>query len=134
MESIVRDVQYAVRQFLKSPRFVIGAVVSLTLGIAATVTLFSVVHGVLLDPYPYKNADRIVYFELLNKEGRYQPIPVNGGQFDAIRNVPAVEDVFFQLRGFNNVTGDNSPIAVSAGSYSPMCSSSSECRRSSGGC
>ena len=120
MESIVRDVQYAVRQFLKSPGFVIGAVVSLTLGIAATATLFSVVYGVLLDPYPYKNADRIVYFELLNKEGRYQPIPVNGGQFDAIRNVPAVEDVFFQQPGgFKNVTGDNSPIAVSAGSYSP---------------
>ncbi|MGB6496001.1 MAG: ADOP family duplicated permease [Candidatus Acidiferrum sp.] len=121
MESIVRDVQYAIRQFLKSPGFAIGAVVSLMLGIAATTTLFSVVYGVLLDPFPYKNADRIVYFELFNKgSGRYQPIPVNGGQFDAIRKVSAVEDVFFQQPGhFMNLTDDNSPIAVNASLCSP---------------
>jgi predicted permease len=120
IESIVRDVRYAFRQFLKSPGFAIGAVVSLMLGIGATTTLFSVVYGVLLDPYPYKDANRIVYFELLNKEGRYQPIPVNAGQFDAIRNVSAIEDIFFQQPGlFKNLTGDNSPVAVSAGLYSP---------------
>ena len=120
MESIIRDVRYAIRQFLKAPGFAIGAVVSLMLGIGATTTLFSVVCGVLLDPYPYKDSNRIVYFELLNKEGRYQPIPVNGGQFDAIRHASAIEDVFFQQPGqFKNVTGDESPTAVGAGSYSP---------------
>jgi predicted permease len=121
MNSLLQDLRSAIRQFLKSPGFAVGAVISLMLGIAATTTLFSVVYGVLLDPFPYKNADRIVYFELLNKSsGRYQPIPVNGSQFDAIRHVPAVEDVFFQQPGgFKNVTGDNSPIAVNAGSYSP---------------
>jgi predicted permease len=121
MSILFHDLRYAIRQFLKSPGFAIGTVVSLMLGIGATTTLFSVVYGVLLDPYPYKNADRIVYFELLNKSsGRYQPIPVNGGQFDAIRNASAVEDVFFQQPGGSkNVTGDNSPIAVSVGSYSP---------------
>ncbi len=120
MESILRDVRYAIRQFLKSPGFAIGAVVSLMLGIGATTTLFSVVYGVLLDPYPYKDANRIVYFELLNKSGRYQPIPVDGGHFDAIRNVSAIEDVFFQQPGlFKNLTGDNSPVAVNAGLFSP---------------
>jgi predicted permease len=120
MNSLFQDLRYAFRQFLKSPGFAIGAVVSLMLGIAATTTLFSVVYGVLLDPYPYKDANRIVYFELLSKEGRYQPIPVNAGQFDAIRNVSAVEDVFFQQPGpVSNLTGDNSPIAVNVGSYSP---------------
>jgi putative ABC transport system permease protein len=119
IESIGRDVRYAFRQFLKSPGFAIGAIVSMMLGIAATTTLFSVVYGVLLDPYPYKDANRIVYFELLNKSGRYQPIPVNAGQFDAIRNVSAIEDVFFQQPGlFKNLTGDTSPVAVNAGLYS----------------
>jgi putative ABC transport system permease protein len=119
MNGLLQDLRYAFRQFFKSPGFAIGAVVSLMLGIAATTTLFSVVYGVLLDPYPYKDANRIVYFELLNKEGRYQPIPVNGGQFDAIRHASAIEDVFFQQPGQGkNVTGDNSPTAVGAGSYS----------------
>jgi predicted permease len=121
MSILFQDLRYAIRQFLKSPGFAIGAVVSLMLGIGATTTLFSVVYGVLLDPYPYKNADRIVYFELLNKSsGRYQPILVTGGQFDAIRNASAVEDVLFQQpAGFKSLTGDNSPIAVNTGTYSP---------------
>ncbi|HKN76756.1 MAG TPA: ADOP family duplicated permease [Candidatus Acidoferrum sp.] len=120
IESILGDLRYALKQFLKSPGFAIGAVVSLMLGIGATTTLFSVVYGVLLDPYPYKDANRIVHFELLNKSsGRYQPIPVNAGQFDAIRNVSVIEDVFFLQPGlFKNLTGDNSPVAVSAGLYS----------------
>ena len=120
LKSLFQDLRFAVRQFLKSPGFAIGAVVSLMLGIGATTTLFSVVYGVLLDPYPYKDANRIVYFELLNKSsGRYQPIPVNGGQFGAIRHASAIEDVFFQQPGlFKNLTGDNSPVAVSAGLYS----------------
>jgi putative ABC transport system permease protein len=120
MSSLLQDLRYTIRQFLKSPGFAIGAVVSMILGIGAMTTLFSVVYGVLLDPYPYKDTNRIVYFELLNKSGRYQPIPVNVGQFDAIRNVSAIEDVFFQQPGlFKNLTGDNSPVAVSAGLYSP---------------
>ncbi|HTS12303.1 MAG TPA: ADOP family duplicated permease [Candidatus Limnocylindrales bacterium] len=120
VRGLLLDVRYAFRQFFKSPGFAIGAVLSLMLGIGATTTLFSVVYGVLLNPYPYKDADRIVYFELLNKSGRYQPIPINSSQFDAIRNVSGVEDVLFQQPGqFKNLTGDNSPVAVNAGSYSP---------------
>ncbi|HTQ61889.1 MAG TPA: ADOP family duplicated permease [Candidatus Solibacter sp.] len=119
MSILFQDLRYAIRQFLKSPGFAIGAVVSLMLGIGATTTLFSVVYGVLLDPYPYKNADRIVYFELLNKEGRYQPILVNGGQFEAIRNASAVEDVLFQQPEFKNLTVENSSVSVNTGLYSP---------------
>jgi predicted permease len=119
MNGLLQDLRYAFRQFFKSPGFAIGAVVSLMLGIGATTTLFSVVYGVLLDPYPYKNADRIVYFELLNKEGRYQPILVNGGQFEAIRNASAVEDVLFQQPEFKNLTVDNSPVSVNTGLFSP---------------
>jgi predicted permease len=119
VSNLFQDLLYAIRQFLKSPGFAIGAVVSMMLGIAATTTLFSVVYGVLLDPYPYKDADRIVYFELLNKNGRYQPILVNGGQFQAIRNASPVEDVFFQQPQSKNLTGLNYPVAVSAGLYSP---------------
>jgi hypothetical protein len=120
VRGLLQDLRYAIRQFLKSPGFAVGAVVSLMLGVGATTILFSVVYGVVLEPFPYKDANRIVYFELLNKSGRYQPIPVNGGQFDAIRGVSGVEDVFFQQPGqFKNLTGDSSPIAVNAGSYSP---------------
>lgn len=119
ISGVVQDLVYAVRQFRKSPGFAAGTVLSLMLGIGATTTLFSVVYGVLLDPYPYKDANRIAYFELLNKEGRYQPIAVTGSQFGTVRSVSAFDDVFFQQPGQLNLTGLNSPIAVNVDSCSP---------------
>lgn len=69
MRTLGQDVQYAVRQFLKSPGFAISAILSLALGIGATTAIFSVVCGVLLDPYPYKDAKRMVHVELRDKNG-----------------------------------------------------------------
>ena len=40
---------------------------SLALGIGASVAVFSVVRAVLLDPYPYKDADRMIHVELKQK-------------------------------------------------------------------
>ena len=55
MWSFLQDLRFGFRQFRKAPGFVLTAVLSLMLGIGATTAIFSVVYGVLLDPYPYKN-------------------------------------------------------------------------------
>jgi len=54
MNTFTQDLHFAFRQFRKSPGFVVTCVVSLMLGIGATTAIFSVVYGVLVDPYPYK--------------------------------------------------------------------------------
>jgi hypothetical protein len=69
MRTLVQDVHFAFRQFLKAPGFAASAVLSLMLGIGATTSIFSVVYGVLLDPYPYKDANRMVHVELRDKTG-----------------------------------------------------------------
>ena len=69
MRTWVQDMQYAVRQFLKAPGFTLSAILSLMLGIGATTAIFSVVYGILLDPYPYKNNDRMVHVELNERMG-----------------------------------------------------------------
>ena len=48
MESFVRDLRFAVRNLTSSPFFAAVSVTTLGVGIGATVTLFSVVNGVLL--------------------------------------------------------------------------------------
>ena len=57
---LIQDLKFAVRSFLRAPRFTVPAVVALALGIGATSAIFSVVRGVILEPLPYKDADRIV--------------------------------------------------------------------------
>ena len=44
----------------KQPSFTLLAILALALGIGAATTIFSAIHGVLLDPFPYTNADRVV--------------------------------------------------------------------------
>jgi putative ABC transport system permease protein len=60
METVLQDLRFAVRSFLRAPRFTVPAVLALALGIGSTSAIFSIVYGVLLKPLPYDDPDRIV--------------------------------------------------------------------------
>lgn len=56
----LRDFGYALRQIRRSPGFTFAAVTTLALGIGVNAGIFSVVHGLLLESLPFKDAGRIV--------------------------------------------------------------------------
>jgi predicted permease len=60
LEDFVGDLQYASRQLLKNKSFFAIAAVTLALGIGANTAIFSAVNTVLLRPFPYRQADRLV--------------------------------------------------------------------------
>jgi putative ABC transport system permease protein len=59
MTSIIQDIRYGARLLLKQPGFTVVAVVTLALGIGVNTAIFSVVHGVLLRPLPFKDSERV---------------------------------------------------------------------------
>src|SRR3954454_22755256 len=64
MESIWQDIRYALRGFRNQSGFAALAIVALALGIGAATAVFSVIDNVLLDPWPYRDADRIVSVQI----------------------------------------------------------------------
>ena len=60
MPSFWPDLRLALRNLRKDRGFNALAILTLALGIGASTTIFSVVQGVLLDAYPYRDVDRIV--------------------------------------------------------------------------
>jgi predicted permease len=121
MTGLVQDLRYAVRQLRKSPGFAATAVLSLTLGIGATTAIFSVVYSILLDPYPYRDADRMVHVELRNKSDRDRGplLVVNGSEYPELLRASTVDDVFLQNGRSETLTGGQFPISVFVGEYSP---------------
>src|SRR5262245_45668459 len=69
LETIVQDVRQACRALRKNPAFALTAIVTLTLGVAATTVVFSVVDSILLNPIPFKEADRPVEIYTYGKTG-----------------------------------------------------------------
>ncbi len=56
----IDDVRHGLRQLIQHGSFAVTAIGILALGLAATVTMFSVSDQILLRPIPYPDADRIV--------------------------------------------------------------------------
>ena len=59
MQNVYQDVRYAFRQLLKSPGFTVTALLTLAVGIGANVVVFGVINGLLLNPLPVPNPERV---------------------------------------------------------------------------
>lgn len=59
LDRLERDVRHALRTLRRDWRFTVGVFLLLTLGIGANVAVFSLVNGILLEPLPYQDSDRL---------------------------------------------------------------------------
>ena len=93
MTALIGDFRYAARELRRRPGFALTAVLSLALGIGATSAVFSVVYGVLINPFPYVGADRMMQLALRDNAGRFRYPGMSGAQIEQLRQARTVESV-----------------------------------------
>src|SRR5918993_4537526 len=89
---LMQDVRYAVRSLLQNRGFTAIAVACLALGIGVNSTIFSVVDGVILRPYPYPDADGIVVLNGTNQKEGFTRSGLSYADFKDVRDsAPTIE-------------------------------------------
>ena len=96
MSSLLKDLRYALRTFLKRPGFAAVAVLTLALGIGANSAIFSVVNSIVLRPLPYKEAGSLMVFW-----GNLH----NNGLNEIELSAPELVDLQQQTRSFEDIAG-----------------------------
>lgn len=96
MDTLLKDLRYGVRSFLKRPGFLFIAISTLALGIGATTAMFTVVNSVLLRPLNFPEPERIVLFTGINPQR---------GINDSNMSVPDFVDWQTQSQSFEHIAG-----------------------------
>jgi putative ABC transport system permease protein len=110
-----QDVGYAFRMLRRTPAFTAAALLTLALGIGANSAIFSVVHGVLLESLPYRDADRLHHLQMLYPDGTKYA----GFSAPDFMSVRQDAQVFEQIEAFDvapqTLTGVGEPQEITTG-------------------
>jgi len=112
MKTIWQDIRYGVRMLTKRPGFTITAAVVLALGIGANTALFSVVHGVLLSPLPFNDAERLVFVQTLWRPGSNKSNVSGPDYIDWAERNQVMEGLCAFDACQLNLTGSGEPLAL----------------------
>ena len=125
MRTLLEDLWFSYREWGKRPGLALTAIISLALGIGATTAVFSVIYALLVNPFPYHAADRMVHLILLNERGEEWWAGITGPQLKLLSQARCVEEAAATFGTWNlTTTGEELPEDVpsvnmtsNAGSY-----------------
>ncbi len=120
MGTVVADVRFAVRGFLKRPVFAATAILTMALGIGANVSVFTVMKGLVIAPLPYASPDRLVTITSANRELGYTDTDVGPADiWDVRARARTLADAIVYYNDGMNMTGAGEPELVEAIRTSP---------------
>lgn len=117
IETLLQDLRYTLRMFLRNPGFAAVAIITLALGIGAATAIFSVVDAVLLRALPYPGSQKIVRIWEQAPDGHRMNLA--GANFDDFRTQ---NNTFASLAryefGLSSVSGGSEPVRVNIAAVS----------------
>lgn len=120
MSTLLQDVRYALRTLWHQKAFATVAILCLGFGIGLNTTIFSILDGILFQPYPYPEPDRIVVLgtrnpsQGINTGLAYQDMQDWKRLASSITTIAA-----FSGRSFSVSDGTSEPVRVAAGAVTP---------------
>jgi len=109
MKVLLQDLRFALRQIFRNLGFSLTAVLSLTLGIGATVAVYSILYDAVLHPWPYAGIERICDVWMTDNGGHDGTWDLTGPQIRQLRQTHAVEDVVASSFSNETITGSDVP-------------------------
>jgi putative ABC transport system permease protein len=104
------DFRFFFRELGKNPGLALTAIISLALGIGATTAVFSVLYGLLVNPFPYQGADRMIHLVVVKESGDEWWVGVTGPQLKLLRQAKCFESVAASWGTWNlTTTGEDLP-------------------------
>jgi predicted permease len=105
MDTLRQDLVFALRTLKRSPGFAMTVIATIALGIGATTAIFSAVNGVLLQPLPYREPERLVLIWSDLRARNVTDFPIMPGDFHDLR----MQGTLFE--GFANLTTTRQPLS-----------------------
>jgi len=118
LEDLYEDARFGLRKLRQSPGFSTVAILTLALGIGANAAVFTVVNGVLLQPMPFPEPDRLFLVSFSPQHGPFETGPsLSDSDYLEFREQ---ERLFEHLTSFTadrvNLTGAGDPAQIPAAS------------------
>ena len=111
LDTLLVDLRQAWRGFRSASGFMAVVGATLALGVGANTAIFGVVHGILLQPLPYRDADRLAVIWLDHGPAGYPRAPLSGPDLGDLRHATTTFEQLGAIWASGTValTGDGDP-------------------------
>jgi putative ABC transport system permease protein len=110
VEKTMQDIRYALRLLVKSPGYALAAIAALAIGVGANTAVFSVVNGVLVKSFPYRDPSKLVLL--------FEQIPISTAKFGF--SPPDFETMRRVVRSYDGFAAYRTQSYELAGTASPQ--------------
>ena len=116
---LVADLHFALRMVRQNPGFSSVAILCLALGIGATSAMSSLVYALWVDPYPYRDSNRLLNLSFVNPEGRNGTMWYSLADYLELQQSATTLEEIAARDGMNAVVTSGLPESVRAVLFTP---------------